>query len=205
VVGEQMERYAGEKLAAWPVYLTATFIILWSILNIGGGWFPIYAGTYFGLQLWDPQVREEIEPWVEELVRKYGEDRQQWRRIDWRQEMQKLEGSGELPRPLATAVPLARKLAPYMRPLMYIYVPFGLLAAVGLIIFRRWGWWCGILWLGTWIIISVIMAIALKDIATVPSVSLTAVNVVITGLALWAVLIRRPIYSRASSEHAEIG
>ena len=203
MVGEEIERDVGTKLPAWPVYLIGAYIIVWSILNIGGGWFPIYAGAYFGSQFRNPEVREEIELWVEELVSKYGEDRQRWRGIDWQQQLQELERSGGLPTPLATALPLARKLAPYMRPLMYIYVPFGLLAAVSLMIFRRWGWWCGTLWLGTWIIISLITPIAFGNIANVFSISLTAVNVVITGLALWSLWIRRDMYSPAGIEPAQ--
>ncbi len=197
-------RFTDIRLANWPVYLIGVHVILSSLLNIGGGWLPIYVGAYSGSQLADPEVAQEMTVWAEERQRKHGQDAKWWDRVDSRQLLQELEQLEDLPRPLDVVVPLARSFTSYAPILTYIYVPFGLLAGIGLMIFRRWGWWCAVLWLGTWMIVTIIMAVGLRSIATVLSASLMGVNLVITAVALWALFVHRPLFSHVPVEHTPL-
>ena len=193
-----MNLHSDGELTRWPVYLVGVFIILWSVISVGGGWVTIYASAYAASQLRDPEMRQEFESWVEEL----GKDPQHWRRTEWREKLAELERSGEMPRPLAAVVPLARKFSHYQPLFMYVYAPFGLLAAIGAMVFRKWGWWCALVWLGTWVVISMTMAIALRSIAHWLAISLTVITLVITAVAFWIIWVRRPMYSAAESSAA---
>ncbi len=84
---------------------------------------------------------------------------------------------------------------------------FGVLTTVGMIRLRPWGWWCGVLWAGVWIVELVVLGVLSlheSDMAVrTPSIVFIATCLVVAVLLMVILATRRRLFFPPNAEGEE--